>query len=115
MEMIDRIFGKNKEKTKVKQKKVRRKDIEDNIRRIAEKMKKTEEGSDEYERLSKELEHEYVVLRKYMDARFYIEPQEWLKIGGVTAVLALFLCLEREVPAATKFASMALKMFPFKG
>lgn len=90
-------------------------DIQENIGRIMNAMKLTPEGSEEYERLSKELEHEYIVLKKYKDSKFYIEPKMWATIGGATAVLLFFVCLEREVPSATKFLGTVLRIIPFKG
>ena len=113
MEMMDRIMG--KDRTRVKRKRVTKNDILGNIRRITDAMDKMKEGTDEYERLAKEREHEYVVLRKYMDARYYIEPKDWLKIAGATAMIVFFVCLEREVPAATKFCGLVMKAIPYRG
>lgn len=90
-------------------------DIQENIGRIMNAMKLTPEGSDEYERLAKELEHEYVILKKYKDSKFYIEPKMWATIGGATVVLLFFVCLEREVPSATKFLGTVLRIIPFRG
>lgn len=95
--------------------KVTARDIQDNIGRIMNAMKLTPEGTDEYERLARELEHEYVILKKYKDSKFYIEPKMWATIGGATAVLLFFVCLEREVPSATKFLGTVLKIIPFRG
>lgn len=95
--------------------KVTARDIQDNIGRIMNAMKLTPEGTEEYERLAKELEHEYVILKKYKDSKFYIEPKMWATIGGATLVLVFFVCLEREVPSATKFLGTVLRIIPFRG
>lgn len=95
--------------------KVTGKDIQENIGRIMNAMKLTPEGSEEYERLSKELEHEYVILRKYKDSRFYIEPKQYLLIGGGVLVTVFFVALEREVPSVNRFVSTMFKIMPFRG
>lgn len=100
---------------KVKKKRVTRKELQENIRRIQDVLKITTEGTDEYERLSKELEHEYVILRKYMDSRLYIEPKQYLLIGGGVVCVIFFICLEREVPSVSKFCNLLFKIMPFRG
>ena len=110
-----RIFCIKPKGTKVKRKRVTRRELQDNIRLIQEALEHTPRGTDEYERLSKELEHEYVVLRKYMDSRFYIEPKQYLLIGGGVIVTVFFVCLEREVPSVTKFCNLLFKILPFRG
>jgi len=102
-------------KVKVKQKRVTAKDIQMNIRRIMDAMQRLPEDSDEYSRLAKELEHEYVILKKYKDSRFYIEPKQWLLIGGGVMVTVFFVALEREVPSVTKFTNLLFKIMPFRG
>jgi len=102
-------------RTKVKKKRVTRRELQENIRRIQDALKIVDEGTDEYERLSKELEHEYVILRKYMDSRLYIEPKQYLLIGGGILVTVFFVCLEREVPSVTKFCNLLFKIMPFRG
>ena len=104
-----------KTKTQVKKKKVTAKELQNNIRRIQDALSRMKEGTDEYERLSRELEHEYVILRKYKDSKFYIEPKQYLLIGGGIIVTVFFVCLEREVPSVTKFCNMLFKIMPFRG
>ena len=95
--------------------KVTARDIQENIGRIMNAMKLTPEGSEEYERLAKELEHEYVILRKYKDSKFYIEPKQYLLIGGGILVTVFFVALEREVPSVNRFVSTMFKIMPFRG
>ena len=102
-------------RVKVKKKKVTRKDIQENIQVIMEAMKRTPKGTDEYDRLAKELEHEYVVLKKYNESRFIIEPEKWLIITTVGGLVVFFIAVEREVPAAMKFVNLILKLIPFRG
>ncbi len=101
--------------TKVKRKKITEKDIQENIRRIMEAIKATPHGTDEYERLAGELEHEYVILKKYKDSRFIIEPTLWVRTISITGLVVFFLCLEREVPSVMKFADRILRFVPFRG
>lgn len=105
----------NQKKVKVKKRKVTEKDIQRNIERIQAKLEKVEPGTPEYKTLSEALEHEYVVLKKFKDSRFIIQPKDALTIGAFAVTIIFFTCLEREVPAATKFAGLVLKMVPFKG
>ena len=100
---------------KAKKKRVTARDIQANILRIMDAMKKVPEGSEEYDWLSKELEHEYVILKKYKDSRFYIEPKQWVLIGGGVVVTVFFIALEREVPSVTKFVNLLFKIMPFRG
>lgn len=102
-------------KVKVKKKRVTRRELLENVRRIQDALKSVTEGTDEYERLSRELEHEYVILRKYMDSRLYIEPKQYLLIAGGVIVTVFFVCLEREVPSVTKFVNMMFRIMPFRG
>lgn len=111
---MEAVFGQVKT-VEAKKKRVTSKDIQANIRRIMDAMQQLPAQSDEYERLAKELEHEYVILKKYKDSRFYIEPKQWLLIGGGTLVTVFFVALEREVPSVTKFTNLLFKIIPFRG
>ena len=101
--------------TKAKRIKMTARDIEDNCIRIREAMKQVAVGTPEYDVLSKELEHETVVLRKYKDAKFWIQPKDVLIIGGTAVAFIFSIALNREHPAALKTAGIILKMFPYKG
>ena len=105
----------NRGKAKVRKTRLSARDIQENCLRIQAALEKVKVGSTEWEVLSKELEHQQTILRKYKDAKWYITPKDWLVIGGVTTAFFFLIGLNREWPSAIKLGSIVLKMFPFKG
>ena len=88
--------------------------------------KETETGREKYDQLQKDLqgmnelykalqemeEKQYGILKKYKDSKFYIQPKDWLTIGGLTFLAVIVIALDRESPKITKLASFILKLLP---
>ena len=128
----------------IKKKKVRSKDIQENILKIQATMqyvegeiqktvndlqainKNTEDGRCQYDKLQADLsdmnalykalqemeEKQYGILKKYKDSKFFIQPKDWLVIGGMTFLAVIVIALDRESPKITKLISLILKMLP---
>ena len=128
----------------IKKKKVRSRDIQENILKIQATMqyvegeiqktvndlqsinKNTEDGRRQYDKLQADLsdmnalykalqemeEKQYGILKKYKDSKFFIQPKDWLVIGGMTFLAVVVIALDRESPKITKLISLILKMLP---
>ena len=95
----------------LKAKGIRKSDIEETIRRIQEKRNKTEPGTEEFRRLSEDLEQELKNKKLYKEARsFGIKPETILLIGMVLAIAGFGFALDLESPKALKIASFVLKL-----
>ena len=70
------------------------------------------ELNDLFESLQEQEEKQYLILKKYKDSKFYIQPKDWLVIGGTTILAVFIIALDRESPKITKLASFILKLFP---
>ena len=70
------------------------------------------ELNDLFESLQDQEEKQYLILKKYKDSKFYIQPKDWLVIGGTTILAIFIIALDRESPKITKLASFILKLFP---
>lgn len=100
---------------KVKKCKLTVHDLERNAMRIQAALDKTPVGSEEYERLSKELDQAQINLKKFKDAHQGLSLKDGLVIGGTTVGMLFLIALNREWPTAIKTASVILKWIPFKG
>ena len=65
-----------------------------------------------FDSLQSQEEKQYAILKKYKDSKFYIQPKDWLMIGGTTVLAIFIIALDRESPKITKLASFILKLFP---
>lgn len=88
--------------------------------------KETEDGRTKYVRMQKDLQEmnelykalqemeakQYDILKKYKDSKFYIQPKDWLSIGGLTVLAVIVIALDRESPKITKLMSFVLKLIP---
>ena len=88
------------------------KDLQEDILKIREEMKKTEIGSEKYTCLQEQLEKEYVILKKYKETRMGIAPKDALVILMLGGVGFFMIALERENPKAIKLAEFVLRLFP---
>ena len=70
------------------------------------------ELNDQFDTLQEQEEKQYAILKKYKDSKFYIQPKDWLVIGGTTVLAIFIIALDRESPKITKLASFILKLFP---
>ena len=70
------------------------------------------ELNDQFDTLQEQEEKQYAILKKYKDSKFYIQPKDWLVIGGTTVLAIFVIALDRESPKITKLASFILKLLP---
>lgn len=99
--------------TKVKPLKWNGREIQDNIERLKAARAKVDVGTPEYEALSKELEKEYEILKKYKDSRFIIEPKIIVTLIVIGGIAFFAICLDQESPKAIKIAQFVVKLFKF--
>lgn len=94
-----------------KTKGVKKSDIEETIRRIQAKRNAAEPGTEEFRRLSVDLEQELKNKKLYKEARsFGIKPDTVLIMLMVLLVSGFGFALDLDSPKALKIASFALKL-----
>jgi len=94
-----------------KTKGVKKCDIEETIRRIQAKRNAAEPGTEEFRRLSVDLEQELKNKKLYKEARsFGIKPDTVLIMLMVLLVAGFGFALDLDSPKALKIASFALKL-----
>lgn len=104
--------------------------VEDEMKKTVEKLKEvdrnTESGREKYNLMQSDLQDmnemykslqemeakHYDILKKYKDSKFYIQPKDWLTIGGLTVLAVIVIALDRESPKITKLMSFILKLLP---
>ena len=70
------------------------------------------ELSETFDSLQEQEEKQYSILKKYKDSKFFIQPKDWLVIGGTTLLAVFVIALDRESPKITKLVSFILKLMP---
>ena len=92
---------------------VRKCDIENTIRRIQERMDKTEVGTDEMTKLGQQMEQALKNKKLYKEARrFGISWDTAFIILAAVGITYFGFCLDLESPRALKIAGQGLRLLP---
>ena len=91
--------------------KLRRSDISETIRRIQEKTREVDPGSEEFRRLRVDLEQELKNRKLMKEMRFMgVSPDKILMIAVILVIAGFGFALDLDSPKAIKIASFVLKL-----
>lgn len=96
----------------VEELKMANKDTEDGRCRYEQLQKDLHEMNELYKALQEMEEKQYGILKKYKDSKFFIQPKDWLMIGGSVVLAVIVIGLDRESPKITKLMSFVLRLLP---
>lgn len=92
-------------------KELRKKDVDETIRRIQKASEKAEPGSEEFKKLRADLEQELKNKKLYKEMRFLgISPDKILMALIILVIAGFGFALDLDSPKALKIASFALKL-----
>lgn len=90
---------------------LRKKDVDETIRRIQEASAKAKPGSDEFKKLRSDLEQELKNKKLYKEMRFLgISPDKIMMALLILVIAGFGFALDMDSPKALKIASFVLKL-----